>query len=487
MARRILCLVLLSLVLTLTVARAQTIVLDNFNSGTATGAAKAGTSWVGNTTQNATTLTVGGTAKDDNGYGVTGLNINYSAMTYVRITAQRDSGNVNPSFVVAFEDAGLNSGGIFSVSSAAFAVGTLTQVQIPISSWGAGFDPAQIAGWSIGGGSVGTTAFRMTIDHLALSSSLLPLTGGGTIITAGNQVYTSAVTLDAATTLGSIGSNGNAITFNSTIDGTQNLTLNTPGTTTLTGAVGNTTPLGNLTLDAGGTTVINGGTVKTTGAQTYNDPVSIGANTLFESISGGVISFVEALTGNGRSLEIRTAGTSSFRSASGLSSFTKSGAGTLTLTGASTYTGPTIIAAGTLALGLSNALPTSGALTLSGGTFALNGFSQSLGLLSLTSNSSVSFGSGATLTFANSSAQTWTGTLTISNYNTATNSLRFGSTNSDLTGLQLTSIRFADYGNVFGQIDSSGFITPSAIPEPSTYAAIFGAAALGFAAWRRRR
>jgi autotransporter-associated beta strand protein len=233
--------------------------------------------------------------------------------------------------------------------------------------------------------------------------------------------------------------------------------------------------------------VINGGTVKTTGAQTYNDPVSIGANTLFESISGGVITFLEALTGNNRSLEIRTAGTSSFKSASGLSSFTKSGSGTLTLTGSSTYTGTTNIAAGTLALGLSNALPTTSALTLSGGTLALNGFSQSLGLLSVTSSSFVSFGSGATLTFANSSAQAWTGTLTISNYNTATNSLRFGSTSSDLTGLQLTSIRFADYGNVFGQIDAAGFITPSAIPEPSTYAAIFGAAALGFAVWRRRR
>jgi len=462
------------------------IVLDNFNSGAASGAVKAGTSWFGNTTQNATTLTVGGTAKDDNGYGVTGLNLNASAMTYVRVTAQRDAGNVNPSFVLAFEDPSLNSA-IFSVSSAAFAVGTLTQVQIPIASWGSGFDPTQLAGWSIGGGSVGTTAFRLTIDHLALASSLLPLTGGGTIITAGNQVYPSAVTLDAATTLGSIGSNGNAITFNSTIDGTQNLTLNTPGTTTLTGAVGNTTALGNLTLDAGGTTVINGGTVKTTGAQIYNDLVSIGANTLFESIAGGVISFSQALTGNGRALEIRTAGTSSFKSASGLSSFTKSGAGPLTLTGSSTYTGTTNIAAGTLALGLSNALPTTSALTLSGGTLALNGFSQSLGLLSVTSSSIVSFGSGATLTFANSSAQAWTGILTISNYDTGTNSLRFGSTSSDLTGLQLVGIRFADYGNAFGQIDAAGFITPSAIPEPSTYAAIFGAAALGFAVWRRRR
>jgi hypothetical protein len=38
-----------------------------------------------------------------------------------------------------------------------------------------------------------------------------------------------------------------------------------------------------------------------------------------------------------------------------------------------------------------------------------------------------------------------------------------------------------------GQWLSVQDVTGSAIPEPSTYAAIFGAAALGFAAWRRRR
>ena len=128
-----------------TCATAQ-IALDNFNSGSATGAVKAGTSWVGNLTQNATTLTVGGTAKDDNGYGVTGLNINASAMTYVRITAQRDANHVDTTLKVAFEDgtAAINSA-IFSVSTSAFAVGTLTQVQIPISTWGSDFVPSQVA------------------------------------------------------------------------------------------------------------------------------------------------------------------------------------------------------------------------------------------------------------------------------------------------------------------------------------------------------
>lgn len=469
-------------------AAGQTIVLDNFNDGTRTGAVvggMSGASWVGSLTQNATTITVGSPATNTNGYGVTDLNLNASAMTYLRVTAQRDAGNVNPSFVIQFEDPALNTA-VFSVSSSAFNVGTLTQVQIPVSSWGIDFVQAQIAGWSIGGGDVGTTAFRMTIDHLAMSNSLLPLSGGGTIVTAGNQVYTTAVNLDAATTLGSTGTNGNAITFNSTVDGAFGLTLNTPGTTTLNGAVGQSTPLGNLAV-SGGAAVINGGVVRTSNAQTYNGSVSIGANTLFESILSGVISFGGPIVGNNHDLEIRSGGNSTVQTASGLTALTKSGTGTLTFSGVSTYTGRTTIAAGTLALGVNHALPSGGALTLSGGTLALVAHTQTLGLLTITGNSTFNFGgAGGALVFGNSAAQIWSGTLTITNYATASNSLRFGNDGVGLSALQLGAIRFADYGNALGQIDSLGFITPSAIPEPSTYGLLAGVGGLLFALRRRR-
>jgi autotransporter-associated beta strand protein len=443
-----------------------------------------GASWVGSLTQNATTMTVGSPATNTNGYGVTDLNLNASAMTYVRITARRDVGNLNPFFVIQFEDPALNTA-VFSVSSSAFNVGTLTQVQIPVSSWGFDFVQAQIAGWSIGGGDVGTTAFRMTIDHLAMSNALLPLTGGGTIVTAGNQVYTTAVNLDAATTLGSTGSNGNAITFNSTINGLFDLVLNTLGITTLGGAVGQSSPLGSLVVSGGA--AINGGVVRTTNAQSYNGAVSLGANTLFESSLAGVLSFGGPIVGNNHDLEIRTGGSSTVQTASGLTALTKSGAGTLTLLGASTYSGRTTIAAGTLALGVNNALPLGGALTLSGGTLALNSHTQTLGLLTITANSTLNFGgAGGTLVFGNSAAQIWNGTLTITNYSTASNSFRSGNDGLGLTALQLGAIRFADYGNALGQIDTLGFITPSAIPEPSTYGLLAGVAGLLVAIRRRR-
>src|SRR6185295_13563020 len=73
--------------------------------------------------------------------------------------------------------------------------------------------------------------------------------------------------------------NGN-IDFGGTVDGPRGLIVNTSGTTTFSGAVGTTTALVSLTTDAGaGPTAINGGAVTTTGAQTYNDNVTLGADT----------------------------------------------------------------------------------------------------------------------------------------------------------------------------------------------------------------
>src|SRR5687767_7233911 len=106
---------------------AQTLVLDAFNAGGSTGAVRAGTSWVNNVTVNASTITVGGSARDDNGWGATGLSINATGMNFVSITAQRDTGHAATSVVVQFEDRSLNTH-VFSVSASAFAVGSLTHV-----------------------------------------------------------------------------------------------------------------------------------------------------------------------------------------------------------------------------------------------------------------------------------------------------------------------------------------------------------------------
>ncbi|MDP2132886.1 MAG: hypothetical protein Q8J99_04680, partial [Sulfuritalea sp.] len=84
----------------------------------------------------------------------------------------------------------------------------------------------------------------------SISSAVTTL--GGTIQTAGSQTYTGGVTLNAATTLTSTSSG--AITFGSTVDGANNLTVGTNGSGAITfvGVVGGVTPIGNLTAVAGG-------------------------------------------------------------------------------------------------------------------------------------------------------------------------------------------------------------------------------------------
>jgi len=74
--------------------------------------------------------------------------------------------------------------------------------------------------------------------------------------TTGTQTYNDAVTLGATTVLTSTGAGalGN-VTLASTVNGGFALTVNTAGTTTFGGLVGNGAPLASVTTDAtGGTT-----------------------------------------------------------------------------------------------------------------------------------------------------------------------------------------------------------------------------------------
>ncbi len=91
---------------------------------------------------------------------------------------------------------------------------------------------------------------------------------------------------------------------------------------------------------------------------------------------------------------------------------------------------------------------------------------------------STNFGSGATLTLDNS-VQWSNGTM---NFTGAVEANSIIVTGGLLDPGTLSKISI----NGFSVIQSSGFIV-SAIPEPTTYAALFGAAALGMAAYRKRR
>src|SRR5262249_57026568 len=101
--------------------------------------------------------------------------------------------------------------------------------------------------------------------------------------------------------------------FAKRVEGAFSLTVNTAGTGTFGGALGSTTALTSLTTDAPGSTALNGGSVTTTGAQSYNDTVTLGANTTLTSTDFSDISFASTVN-VAFSLTV-TAGTGTLRGA----------------------------------------------------------------------------------------------------------------------------------------------------------------------------
>ncbi|HSI46755.1 MAG TPA: filamentous hemagglutinin N-terminal domain-containing protein [Ideonella sp.] len=142
----------------------------------------------------------------------------------------------------------------------------------------------------------GLTTLASVGGNTALSS--LTVNGaaqlGGNVSTSGAQHYAGAVTLASDSTL-----SGQGVAFDSSVNGTQALTVNAgSGDASFAGAVGQTTGLGALTVnssgattfassvqaaslstDAAGTLALNGGAVSTTGAQSYGERAVLGADT----------------------------------------------------------------------------------------------------------------------------------------------------------------------------------------------------------------
>lgn len=145
------------------------------------------------------------------------------------------------------------------------------------------------------------TTFNGTVGNdSALASLITDADGitninGGSIDTIGSQTFNDEVLLGDDTRLES-SSSGN-ITFNSLLDGSFNLVVNTVGNTNFEDIVGNTAALTSLTTNTGGTTNIDGGIVRTTGSQTYHDDMVLGVSTVFTSNTTGDITYNASVTG----------------------------------------------------------------------------------------------------------------------------------------------------------------------------------------------
>jgi autotransporter-associated beta strand protein len=168
----------------------------------------------------------------------------------------------------------------------------------------------------------------------------------------------------------------------------------------------------------------------------------------------------------------------------------KDGSGTLTLggTAANTYVGTNRINAGLVVAAKPSAFGAGNALIFAGGTFNSGGTNQVFGTLDLSGSATLDLSAGSSaVSFANSSAFNWASfSLTVSNWTSGSDTLRFGTDASGLTPAQLNQVIFADVeGSPTAQIDANGFLTPTVVPEPSS-AVCFGFGMALLLLFRRR-
>ena len=328
-----------------------------------------------------------------------------------------------------------------------------------------------------------------TLGTLAIGAHTLSLAYGANVasgtagVTFGTTTLSGAATLDTAAntafTLAAVGETGSA----------RSLTKQGAGSLTFTGSNSFT---GGFTQSAGTTTVKTGASLSAASAPLAVNGGTLNLNNSAQTVSslsgsGGTINF-----GTGHTLTLNQIGNNTLVSAlGGAGNLNFSGGGTATLSGGGGGSGTFTASGGsTYQLGPNSGLPSSSNLTLTGGNLSLGAYTQTLGKLTLGAGvSTIDFGAGAsTLVFAAITGQTSTGTLSIANYTAASGeSLKFGTDSSSVTGGSLSAISFSGY-SPSGATVTGGFVVPagSAIPEPSTYAALAGALALLVAVNRSR-
>ncbi|HEX4608474.1 MAG TPA: FG-GAP-like repeat-containing protein, partial [Urbifossiella sp.] len=161
------------------------------------------------------------------------------------------------------------------------------------------------AGQSLTVAITGTATFvgPVSVGSLAVTGGGRTRINGGSVTTGGGQSYAGPVALGADTTLTA----GGGVTFVAAVDGPGGLSVTASGLT-FGGPIGGGTRLGFLTANA--PAAVNGGRVATTGSQTWNASVTVGADVIFAA-NGGV-GFAKQLSGSGRAVTVAAGGPVAF-------------------------------------------------------------------------------------------------------------------------------------------------------------------------------
>lgn len=205
------------------------------------------------------------------------------------------------------------------------------------------------------------------------------------------------------------------------------------------------------------------GSLNTSNTHTYSGTINLNNNNVnFDVVSaGGTVNFTNTISGTGGILKINP--------------------GLVRLSAANTYTGNTTINSGTLQYGVADAIANTSNVILNGGTFstgAVAGFSDTVGTLALTANSTIALGTGNhILAFAASNSVSWTfgQTLTITGWtNSCTGAKVFvGSSSTGLTAAQLAQITFQGYP-AGAKISPVGELIPNNVILTATLGTLLG-------------
>ncbi len=332
-------------------------------------------------------------------------------------------------------------------------------------------------GTNAAGASVTSGAALQMQGGITESGEALTLNGTGIATDgalrniSGNNTWTGAITLGAATRINSdadlltlsnitgtnraltVGGAGNTAITGAITTGTGTLTKDGAGTLTLTGAdtytgattvsagilnIQNATALGTaaggasvtsgatlqlqsttgitvgaeaLTLNGVGTSNATGALENVSGANTYGGLITLGSASTISSDAGSTLNLTNTgtIAGSGYGLTLAGAGNGTLSSiiGTGAGTLTKTGAGTWTLSGVNTYTGATTISGGVLSISADRNLGAVPGAAIAGSLTLNGGTLQATANMTLSSNRGITLGAGG-------------GTLDVSSSNTLT-------------------------------------------------------------------
>ena len=295
-----------------------------------------------------------------------------------------------------------------------------------------------------------------TFSGVISGANSLSKAGAGTLTLGGANTFSAGTNIQ----------NGTLVLDSNTAGGTATITVGdalatgTAPASLLFSATAGRTVANALSVPVGSTGMRTIGGLNTTGVDIFSGTVALGTDATLTEGTGGEVNFTGIVSGAG--------------------GITKTGAGTVRLSNTNTFSGATLVSAGTLAYGASNALGT-GSVNVNGGTLDM-GASQtdSVGAVTLSSGSIIGSGTSALTSTSGFAVQSGTisailagavgltkdtsGTVTLSGANifsgtttVSLGTLSYGANDALGTGALTVSGGTLDMGT--GRTDSVGAVT----------------------------